>query len=430
LKYKKNNIWVYDILKGRTRWSLKVIIGLLVIVFLMLPFSFIGEPQSSININEVAKFDMGKTVFAGEDVIEDSKINKYPITTNIGYLYERLKTLDFLGVFIAISTGVVPLPISEFTAGGISDTGFAKEFSGPGVLTEENNKLIVKSPDDFVWGYKVPYTKAVKTENGINIVEEDKTVKTIAKEDINNDTVSTIYVSGDTVSKWFNKSKTGESINLNYGLGNFSDNRTLIKPDEIKPLFGEEVFNYTYKYSSGNPVMVFMKNYDEIVAADSYSYLGSYPQYNNANRAYNAKQFTKAWNNTIIPPNSTSSGTEITGFAVSADPEAPGGFASHGVCPPARALRSVASAMGFSLPTGMNWGRDAVNFGVNPGSGIKVTNNNDYPVRIIMWTEGEGTGIVIYAKMIKLIPAESFYSTDISHTIDNNTTDNNTINNN
>jgi len=384
-----------------------VIIGLLAIVFLMLPFSFIGESQSSININEVAKFDLGKTIFVGEDVIEDSKINKYPIATNIDYLYDKLKTLDFLGVFIAISTGAVPLPISEFTGGGISDTGISEGFSGPGVLTEENNKLLVKGPDTFVWGYKFPYTKAVKTENGINIVEENKIVKTIAKGDINNDTVSTIYTSGDMVAKWFNNANIGDSFTLNYGLANFSDNRTLIRPDEIKSLFGEEVFNYTYKYPSGSPIMVYMADYDGIVAIDSYSYLGSYPQYNNANRAFNAKQFTKAWNNTIIPPNSTSSGTEITGFAVSVDPKAPGGFASHGVCPPARALRSVALGMGFPLPTGMNGGHEAVNFGVNPGSGIKVTNNGNYPVKIIMWTQGEGTGIIIYAKIIKLIPPES-----------------------
>lgn len=395
---------MYDILKGRTRWSLKVIIGLLIVVLLLLPVSFIGGGQTSVNINEVTKYDLGKTVFAGEDVIEDSKINKYPVVTNIDYLVDRLETLDFLGAFIAISTGAVPLPISEFTTGGISDTGIAKGFSGPGVLTEENNKLLVKGPDNFVWGYKVPYTKAVKTEDGINIVEENKTVRTVAEGDINNDTTSTIYVSGDEVAKWFDKADIGDAYTLNYGLANFSDNRTLISPDEIGSLFGEEVFNYTFNYPSGAPVMVYMTNYDEILATDAYSYLGSYPQYNDANRAYNAKQFTKAWNNTVIPPHSTSSGTEIADFAMSSDPKAPGGAASHGVCPPARALRAVSLAMGFSLPTGMNGDHEAVNFGVNPGSDIKITNNRDYPVKIVMWTEGQGTGMVIHAKMIKLIP--------------------------
>lgn len=370
----------------------------------MLPFSFIGQNQVSSNVNNVAKYELGTTVFAGEDVIDDSKINKYPIVTNIDYLYDRFKTLDFLGAFTAITTGAVPLPISELSAGGISDAGIAKGFSGPGVLTEENNKLIVKGPDNFVWGYKVPYTKAVRTEDGINIVEENKTVKTIGKNDINNNTIPTNYVSGDTIAKWYNNSEIGDSYTLDYGLANFSDNRSSVSPDEIKSLFGEDIFNYTYNYPSGNPIMVYMSNYKEVVGADAYTYLGSYPQYNDANRDYNARQFVKSWNNTIIPPDSKSSGTEIMNFAMSADPEAPGGGASHGVCPPARTLRSVSLAMGFALPAGMNGEHDAVNFGVNPGSDIKVSNNLDYPVKIVMWTEGSGPGMAIYAKMVKLIP--------------------------
>ena len=40
-------------------------------------------------------------------------------------------------------------------------------------------------------------------------------------------------------------------------------------------------------------------------------------------------------------------------------------------------------------------------------SDIKVTNNHDYPVKIIMWTEGSGTGMVIYAKIIRLQPTNT-----------------------
>lgn len=83
-------------------------------------------------------------------------------------------------------------------------------------------------------------------------------------------------------------------MTVNYTLSNFSDNRSLIKPDEIKSLFGEDVLNYTYKYPSGAPVMIYMGSYDSIQAADVYIYLGLYPQYNNTNRAYNTKQSLKA----------------------------------------------------------------------------------------------------------------------------------------
>ena len=395
---------MYDILKG-TRWSSILIIGLFVIILVLLPFSFVGEDQAAnINVEKIAKYNIGKTVFAGDDVIEESNINHYPVVTNIDYLIENFRTLDFQAAIKAISTGVVALPISEFTSGGISDSGIAEGFSGPGVLTEENNKLIVKGPDNFVWGYKVPYTKAFKTNDGLDIVEENVTVRTIGKNDINNNTIDSRYISGDVVAKWYNRKDIGEFITLDYGIAGFSDNRSLIKPDEIKPYFGDEVYEYIQKYPSNTPIMVYKANYDEVVGSDAYSYLGSYPQYNDANRAFNAKQFVTAWNGTIIPPNSSSSGAEIIGFAISKDPKAPGGGASHGVCPPARALRSVASAMGFPLPSGMNWGHEAVNFGVNPGSEIRVTNNGEFPVKLIMWTEGEGTGIVIYAKLIKLVP--------------------------
>jgi len=393
-------------LKVQNKWSFKVIIGLLIIILLFLPFSFFGQGQSSVDVSKVAKYDFGKTIFPGEDVINDFNINKYPLASNLNYLLDKLLTLDIYGIISAISTGVVPLPISEFSAGGISKTGIAEGFSGPGILVEENNKLLVKAPDNFLWGYKVPYTLAVKVENGVNIVEDNKIIKHVAKEDINNDTIPNLYLSGDFVAKWFKKAKVNDSVTLNYGIGNFSDNRSLIKPDEIKSFFGEEVFNYTYKYPSGSPIMVYMVNYNEEIATTSYSYLGSHPQYNDAKRAFNAQQFVRAWNNTIIPPNSTSSGTEIIGFAMVSDPEAPGGYASHGVCPPARALRSSSYAMGFSLPKGMNGDVYAVNFGVNPGSGIKVTNSGDYPVKIVMWTVGKGPNMVIYARMVKFKPSE------------------------
>jgi len=393
-------------LNDGTRWSVKVVIGLLIIIFLFLPFSFMGENKFSVNTTKLSKYPSGKTVFAGESVVDDSKIDKYPILTNITFLFDRLKVFDFSSVFMSISTGVVPLPVYKFSSSGISDSGFATGFSGPGILTEENNKLIVKPPDNFVWGYKTPYTVAVKTEEGINIVEDNKTVKFIGKNDINNNTVPHKYVSGEVVKNWFNHSNIGDYLTLDYALSNFSDNRTLVKPDEIKNLFGENVSNYTYNYPSNSPIIVYKADYTEFTVADAYTYLGSYPQYNDANRAYNAEQFVKAWNGTIIPPNSTSSGRDIVGFMVSSDPEAPGGIASHGVCPPARSLRSIVLAMGLSLPIGMNGDHNAVNFGVNPGSGIKVKNSLDYPIKIVMWTEGSGTSMIIHAKMIEMIPSD------------------------
>ena len=47
---------------------------------------------------------------------------------------------------------------------------------------------------------------------------------------------------------------------------------------------------------------------------------------------------------------------------------------------------------------------DAVLFGYNPAEDIKITNSHDYPVKLVMWTEGSGTGMEIFAKVVKYIP--------------------------
>jgi len=391
--------------KRGDNWSLKTILVLFLLLAIFGAFSFIqNDNMDNVDVKRIAKHEMGATVLAGDDVINENNINKYPIASNLPYLVYQIKIIDILGIIQAITTGAVPLPISEFTKYGISDAGEAEGFIGPGILTAEDNRLVVKPPDNFVWGYKTPYTFGVKTENGLNIVENNEIIQSISVNNINNNTIPNKYLSGEDVNKWFDRSDFGDNITLDYGLSHFSDNRTTIAPNDIEHFFGIGVVNYTQIYPNGSPVMVYMANYEEKIVSDSYTYLGSYPQYNDNNRAYNAKQFAIAWNGTIIPPNSTSSGTEIIGFVSSADPKAPGGYAAHGVCPPARTLRAIAMSLGFPLPQGMNTGSEAVNFGVNPGSGIKVTNTGNVPVKIIMWTEGEGPNMIIYAKMIEFIP--------------------------
>ena len=49
---------------------------------------------------------------------------------------------------------------------------------------------------------------------------------------------------------------------------------------------------------------------------------------------------------------------------------------------------------------------NAVLFGYNPASDIKVTNTHSYPVKIIMWTEGEGTSMCIFSKIVRYVPTD------------------------
>ena len=162
--------------------------------------------------------------------------------------------------------------------------------------------------------------------------------------------------------------------------------------------------DYAAEYPTGSPILLYSGNYTEEYGEVYGTSLGSYPEYGNELRETNARQFVEAWNGTIIPPNSTSSGKDYVYFETATDPEAPGGGAAHGVCPPGRALRAAVVAEGFNLPVGMSWSDEAVQFGYNPAQDITVYNNHDYPVKINMWTEGAGTGMGIYCQITRYIP--------------------------
>jgi hypothetical protein len=272
------------------------------------------------------------------------------------------------------------------------------------MLIVENNKISVKAPNNFLWGSSVAYTHVIKTEDGLSIVENNETIKSISAGNINNNTIPHDIVPSEDIVAWYKKADIGDKLVIEYGLSNFSDRRNPLSPTEVKYFFGEDIYEYLVSHPLNTPIILYMGDYKEKSGEDYYTYLGSYPEYNDAIRAYNAKQFVVAWNNTIIPPGSISSGKDTIYFESSRDPKAPGGGASHGVCPSARALRAAILSHGFPLPTGMNWDHDAINYGFNPATGIKVTNNGDTPVKIVMWTEGEGTSMVIYSKIIEYVP--------------------------
>lgn len=361
-------------------------------------FSSPQEPQ------EITSMAIGDTVIAGMDVVDDSKIRKVPIISHLSYLAEYAKDSRFNELIESLLTGVVKTPISQITSGSVSRSGVAQGFEGPGMLTVSAGKLVVQSPNTFIWAFKTPYTYGVKTDKGLAIKENNKTIKVVSYDNINNNSVPHDYVSVSILKRWYLDADEDDKIAIDYGLSNFSDGRNNVTPSEIKKFFGESVVTYLENYPNGSPVMAYMHGYNSTKIASSVSYLGSYPALNDAKRAYNAKSFARAWNGTIIPPNTTSSGKETVGFTESTDPTAPGGAAAHGTCPPARALRAVAADAGFPLPTGMTWEYHAVLFGYNPATGIKVTNTGDNPVQIVMWTTGSATNTKIYAMMIKLAP--------------------------
>ncbi|MGC9516876.1 MAG: hypothetical protein ACP5C3_04165 [Methanomicrobiales archaeon] len=383
----------------------KVAAILILLIFVMYPVGRTIEsfyPQQ--DASEITDLKIGDTILPGMQVVNYMKIRKVPILNHPEYIIDQVKDLDVLNLLYTLMTGTVQTPIVRITSGSISHNGTAQGFEGPGMLTVKNNKLVVDPPSNFVWGYKSPTGYVVKTSNGIDIYENNKKIKSVAYDQINNDTVPHEFVDVKYLKQWHYYAREGDKLNIIFELNNFSDGRNSVSPDKIEPYFGPEVYEYARKYPEGNPIMVYKHSYTEEVIGSSVSYLGSYPEYGDYSRAYNAKTFAYGWNGTIIPGNSVSSGKERVGFAAIRDPEAPGGSATHGTCPPARALRDVTYDAGFPTPVGMSGDFHAVLYGYSPSSGIKVKNTGDYPVVIRMWTTGNGPSTVIYAKIIRMVP--------------------------
>ncbi len=393
------------------RSLLNPILAFVALIILIIGISYVGNtiegyvpPQ---NPQEITSISIGDTVVAGMDVIDDSKIRKVAFLYHPSYLNELFQTGNYLQAITGLLTGSIETPVSEFIGANISPQGIAQGFEGPGFLSVQGQQLVVTAPQTFVWGYKTVYTVGVKTANGLELRtggKNGKVVKVISESDINNDTIPHDYVSVNTTKKWYSNADTGDYITLDYSLTGFNDGRNQVTPENIKKFFGQGVVNYIKNYPLGSPIMAYNGSHTETTVASYSESLGSYPEYGDAARSYNARQFATGWNGTIIPPGTSSSGKLNIGYQPIADVNATstGGYATHGVCPAARSLRGAVTSLGLGLPSGMAWGELAVPYGVSPTEGIKVYNSMNYPIKIIMWTEGSDSSTVIYTRIVKL----------------------------
>lgn len=391
------------------RSLLNPILAFGVLIIMIIGFSYFGNtiegyfpPQKP---EEITAMSIGDTVMAGMKVVDNNKIRKVPILYNYEYIQSLFQEEKYLQILNGLFTGSLETPLSQIAGGSMSLQGVAQGFDGPGFLGVNGQKLVVNPPQTFVWGYKTGYTVGVKTKDGLEIREGGKSgklVKTISSSNMNNDTISHDYVSLTTFKEWYNKASVGDYIYLDYSLSGFSDGRNQVTPDKIKTYFGDSTVTYMKNYPSGSPVMAYMGTHNESVISSSAESLGSHPEYGDAARAYNGWSFAKAWNGTIVPPNSSSHGKETVYFEAVFDANATGNYATHGVCPAARSMRNAIGAAGLPTPSGIRWEELSVAYGTSPTVGVKVYNNQKYPIKIVMWTEGSGAGMVIYTKIEKL----------------------------
>lgn len=388
--------------------SLMIFLVLLVACILLYAFSFVNSaPSTGQAVADTYNISIGQSLFDGDSILGHNRTIYVPLLNNFGFLTHQLFAFDIQGILMSLSTGVVPFDFTTVSGEGIDSYGNAKGIEGPGYVTLEGEKLVVKGPANYVWGYSAPYKLLCKTDTGVDLIEGDKVVKSIPVDEIKNLNYSNAYYNNETIRNWYNyDADVGSTFTLEKGMVGFSDGRADISSTEVPYIFGQDVVDYAAEYPTGSPILLYSGNYTEENGEVYGTSLGSHPEYGDSVREVNARQFVEAWNGTVIPPNSTSSGKDYVYFEAATDAEAPGGSAAHGVCPSARALRSAVLAEGFGLPVGMDGTENAVLFGYNPASDITVTNNHDYPVRINMWTEGSGTGMGIYAQITRYIPAK------------------------
>ena len=348
---------------------------------------------------------IGQSMFENQSIVGTTNPVQVPLVSNVGFLMHQLLALDLHGILMAASTGVVPFDFSVVAGESIDSYGNVVDVEGPGFLTYAGDKLVVREPDNYVWAYSAPYKWLEKTESGVDVYEDGKLVKSVPVDKIRELDYHNDYYNATTIANWYNyDASEGSTFTLEKGMVGFSDGRNNISSSDVSKIFGKDVVDYAFEYPTGSPILLYTGNYTEEAGEVYGTALGSHPEYGDGVREINARQFVEAWNGTVIPPNSTSSGKDYVYFESASDSQAPGGSAAHGVCPSARALRAAVTSEGFDLPVGMDWSENAVLFGYNPAQDITVRNNHDYPVKLNMWTEGSGTGMGIYCQIVRYIP--------------------------
>ncbi len=370
-------------------------------------------------------YENGSTVVSGDALIDQATVQKVPIASNPMNILRPIKNRDISTVFFSIVTAAAPNDVIKNNSYITADGHISSKLDGPAVVEfDENNKVSVKPATSMVWGHKLPYTKAVKAGDEIKLVKNNKTVKTVKATDINNDTVPTDFVSAASLKEWFNSSKDGDNITVDYYLGDFSDKRNgVYGKKNIIHKFGQGAYDYMRNYTSGAPVMVYTHNASETNVSSAVStvrYLAGYPT---EVRAANAKMFADGWNNTIIPPHSAAHGKENVSFTSISESEAASGSATHGVCPPGRSLRDAILALGNPLPVGMSGAEECILYEYRPTADVLVTNNGDYPIKIVMWTEGESGDTQIFTTIYELKDNATYNNVTTSSTVSSSSED-------
>ena len=171
--------------KSWRRTSITIFIVLIILAILLFAFSFVNStPYSGQSIAEDYDIPIGQSMFEGQSIMTTGDPIELPIVSNFGFMAHQLLAFDLKGIFVSLSTGIVPFDFTTVSSEGIDSYGNVKDVSGPGYLTFEGDKLAVKAPDHYVWGYSAPYKVLTKTADGVDVVENGTVIESIPVDQI------------------------------------------------------------------------------------------------------------------------------------------------------------------------------------------------------------------------------------------------------
>ena len=264
-------------------WRRVSIVIFVALLFLCLFFAFTSISTSHYTAQSVAEeynLPIGQSMFENQSIVGTSDPVEVPLVSNVGFIAHQLQAFDLQGILMAFSTGVVPFDFDVVTGEGIDSYGNVEDIVGPGYLTYEGDKLAVKAPDNYVWGYSAPYKWLEKTENGVDIYEDGKKIKSVPVDEIKNLEYKNDYYNASTIASWYNyDAQVGSTFTLEKGMVGFSDGRNNISSGDVPKIFGQEVVDYAAEYPTGSPILLYSGNYTEDAGEVYGTSLGSHPEY-------------------------------------------------------------------------------------------------------------------------------------------------------
>ena len=239
------------------RTSLLIFLALLFACILLFAFSFVSStPYTGQSVADTYNISVGQSIFNGQSVVGVNKTVEVPLISNLGFLTHQILAFDLQGLFMSLSTGTVPFDFTTVSGEGIDSYGNAKGIDGPGYITFEGDKLAVKGPDNYVWGYSEPYKLLCKTESGVDVIEGDKVIQSVPTDQIKNLNFSNEYYDNNTIVSWYNyDADVGSTFTLEKGMTGFSDGRSDISSADVPKIFGQDDVDYAAEYPTGSSIL-------------------------------------------------------------------------------------------------------------------------------------------------------------------------------